>query len=178
MQYSIGRTVLKTQDSRYRNRLGAELGRQSGLRQRGFTLIELMIVVAIVGILAGIAYPSYMDHLRKGNRAQAQAFLMDVAQRQQNYLIVHRQYAPDLERLGFADGDGALLLGSELTKLSTAYEVSSMTMGAVTGSPTSPPSFNVTLTAKPDSMQASDGSLCLSNTGARFRHCGLEQITW
>ena len=54
---------------------------------RGFTLLELMIVVAIVGILASIAYPSYMDHVRKGNRAKAQAFLMDVAQRQQNYLL-------------------------------------------------------------------------------------------
>ena len=60
-------------------------------RQPGFTLIELMIVVAIIAILAGIAYPSYMDQVRKGNRAKAQAFLMDVAQRQQSYLMVHRQ---------------------------------------------------------------------------------------
>ena len=176
MPRSIGRAVLKTQDSRHRNRLGAELRGQSGLSHRGFTLIELMIVVAIVGILAGIAYPSYMDHLRKGNRAKAQAFLMDVAQRQQNYLIVHRQYAQSLAQLGFADGAGALSLGSELAKLSAAYDISSVNMGAVTGPP---PRFNMTLSAKSGSPQETDGSLCLANTGARARHCGgAEQTTW
>lgn len=160
--------------------LGAEVLPFRVGRAKGFTLIELMIVVAIVGILAGIAYPSYMDHVRKGNRAKAQAFLMDVAQRQQNYLIVHRQYAQSLTQLGFSDGNGGLMLTPELTKLASAYDIETMSeqsMGAVVGPP---PSFNMTLTAKPGSIQDSDGNLCLSNTGARFRHCNDEskRVTW
>ena len=90
-------------------------------QQRAFTLIELMIVVAIVAILAGIAYPSYMDQVRKGNRAKAQAFLMDVAQRQQSYLMVHRQYAQSLEQLGFDNGSGDLALPTPRMPKVTAY---------------------------------------------------------
>ena len=141
---------------------------------RGFTLIELMIVVAIVGILAGIAYPSYMDHVRKGNRAKAQAFLMDVAQRQQSYLIVQRQYAESLTQLGFKDASGALDMGPELSSLSSAYNLAGLNLGVGQGPP---PQFKMKLTAT--GMQASDGDLCLSNTGGRLRHCdGAEETTW
>ena len=143
-------------------------------RARGFTLIELMIVVAIVGILAGIAYPSYMDHVRKGNRAKAQAFLMDVAQRQQNYLIVHRQYAESLTQLGFKDASGDLYIGPELSSLSSAYNMTGLNLGVDQGPP---PAFTMKLTAT--GMQTSDGDLCLSNAGARLRHCGgAEEATW
>lgn len=68
-------------------------------RNRGFTLIELMIVVTVIAVLAGIAYPSYTQYIRKGNRASAQAFLMDAAQRQQQYFLDNRAYAPDLATL-------------------------------------------------------------------------------
>ena len=48
--------------------------------QGGFTLIELMIVVAIVGILSAVAYPSYTEYVRKGHRAEARASLLQAAQ--------------------------------------------------------------------------------------------------
>lgn len=145
-------------------------------RERGFTLVELMVVVAIVAILAGIAYPSYVDHIRKGNRAQAQAFLMDVAQRQQSYLIVHREYAQSLTQLGFADADGTLSLGSDLTNLASAYDIVGIEMGTESGPP---PRFNLQLSTQSNSLQSEDGSLCLANSGARARYCGTaEELVW
>lgn len=66
---------------------------------QGFTLIELMITVAIVGILAAIAYPSYLSYIVKSNRAAAKSFLLEVSSRQQRYLLDARSYAPDLATL-------------------------------------------------------------------------------
>ncbi len=52
-------------------------------RYSGFTLIELMVVVAIIGILSAIAYPAYLNSMRKSNRTEAKTELMDAAQRLQ-----------------------------------------------------------------------------------------------
>ena len=63
-------------------------------RNRGFTLIELMIVVVIVGILASVAYPSYREHVAKTRRADAQAALMELAQFMERRYTTLGSYSP------------------------------------------------------------------------------------
>ncbi|MDQ3205504.1 MAG: type IV pilin protein [Pseudomonadota bacterium] len=60
---------------------------------RGFTLIELMIVVTVVGILVGIALPSYFDSVRKGRRGQAKSDLVELAQRAERFRTINNTYA-------------------------------------------------------------------------------------
>lgn len=68
----------------------------------GFTLIELMIVVAIVGLLAAIAYPSYMDSVRKGRRAEAITALYQIQLAQEKWRANHDSYTTTLSNLGFS----------------------------------------------------------------------------
>jgi len=69
--------------------------------RNGFTLIELMIVVAVIAIIATIAYPSYTGHVRKAKRATAQAALVDIGAKEQAYLLERRAYATTLADLSF-----------------------------------------------------------------------------
>ena len=117
-------------------------------RESGFTLIELMIAVVIVGILLSIAIPSYQGYVRKGHRADAQAYLMDVAQRQHQYFTDTRAYAATVD-----------LLHVPVPQSLTKYYTVAITTGST------PPSFQVTATAI--GSQLPDGDLSLSNTGAK-----------
>ena len=76
--------------------------------QQGFTLIEVMIVVAIIGILAAIAYPSYDEYVKRGNRTEGQAFLSDVAARQERYFSQNNKYITavgDIAKLGLSNAN-------------------------------------------------------------------------
>lgn len=70
----------------------------------GFTLLEVMITVVIVGILASIAYPSYLDSVRKANRSEAIAELQNILAAQERYFLANRTYAKDLTLLGYPAG--------------------------------------------------------------------------
>ncbi len=110
------------------------------LNTKGFTLIELMITVAIVGILAGIAYPSYQDSVRKSRRADAQGALLGFANAMERYFTVNNSY------LG-APVDGG-----------TPYY--NLTISAAA-------SNAYTLQATPINSQAGDGFMQISGTGVR-----------
>ena len=118
---------------------------------RGFTLIELMVVVAVVAILAAVALPSYREYIKKSARAEAQAYLMAVASRQQQFLLDTRAYST-------LSVDAVL---AQPRNVAAAYVV---TMVTVSGPP---PTF--TLTATPAPAQAADkcGTLTLDQTGTK-----------
>ena len=108
------------------------------MRNHGFSLIELMITIVVVGILAAIALPAYTSQLRKSSRAEAQSVLTTAAGNEQQYLLNRRAYASSLRDLGVA-------APADLTGKYT------FTVAATAGPP---PTF--TLTATAIGAQASD----------------------
>ena len=71
--------------------------------QKGFTLIELMIVVAILGILSAIALPSYNRYVEKSRRTDAKVELLRIAQLQESYFAQNLSYANSLIQLGLGN---------------------------------------------------------------------------
>lgn len=121
------------------------------LKQNGFTLIELMISVAIVGILASIAFPSYTQYMIRANRAAAQSEMMAIANRQQQFLLTNRAYVDKttLEASGYA------LPVDVSAKYSYAIVLGGGTV----------PFFTLTFT--PLGSQAGDGDLMLDSNGVK-----------
>ena len=134
---------------------------------KGFTLIEVMIVVAIVGIIAAIATPSYMDYVRKGKRADAKVELLRLAQMQESYFVQNLSYAKDL-----TTGAGGLGLGATVKSEQEEYTmtVSTVVPGGCGGTSASPCTGYTLTAAATGSSQSNDGkcgNFTLSNTGVK-----------
>ena len=125
--------------------------KKTGGLNRGFTLIELMVAVAIVAILAMIAIPSYTAQMVKSRRSSAEAVLLDIAQRQQQYLLDVRSYAPNVATLN----------------TTTPVNVSSYYTIAIAPAAGPPPTFTASATPIAGTAQAGDVVLTIDNTGVK-----------
>ncbi len=119
---------------------------------RGFTLIEVMIAIAVIAILAAAAMPAYTSYVLRGNRGAAQQFLLDVAQREQQYFADARAYGETLTALGM----------TAPATVSKYYDI------AIEVDDGPPPGFTVTATPKAGTAQAEDVTLSIDSKGAKL----------
>lgn len=131
------------------------------LSQRGFTLTELVVVMVIVAILTAIAFPAYQSQQRKGSRVAAQALLVNIANRQGQYLLDARNYAVGPAALGALN----VSLPVEVAAFYTVA-VENAAGGAV---PSTPPSFLIIATPIAGTRQEADGELRLGHDGTKSR---------
>lgn len=118
---------------------------------RGFSLMELVIVLVVIGVLLMIAVPAYTDQMRRSARAEMQSFVTTAASRQTQFLVDRRRYAPSLDALGIAVPAG----------LASKYLV------AIAAADGPPPTYAIVATAVGAQVYDKCPTLALDNAGNR-----------
>ncbi|MBK4738081.1 type IV pilin protein [Noviherbaspirillum pedocola] len=130
---------------------------------RGFTLIELMIAVVIVGILAAVAWPSYRSYVQRGELAEAKTAMLDIAQTQERYYTNNGSYLAYAEAPAAAPSGWTNYTGSSASNFKYKIKVEAGTIdGSVT---TITDAYKITAT--PSNASAPCGTLQLDSTGAK-----------
>lgn len=140
---------------------------------KGFTLIEVMIVVAIVGILAAVALPSYRNHIIRAARVQAQTELLELASLQEKIFLNSNNYAFSVT----ADYNGTAAGGLGRTSGQTNDGRYALALDITAASQT----FVLTATPTAGSTQVGDGTISVSESGKRTCNptCGPQGLaTW
>ena len=134
------------------------------LRQRGVTLLELMIVVVIIAIVASVAFPSYTQFILRAKRTAAKSIILQVADRQEQFFADNKQYATTMTALGFPadpfaiDEDGGIVAVSSSDRI---YSVSVANPGGTT-------TYTVQATPELSMTRDSDcGKMAMTQTGVK-----------
>ncbi|HZE61701.1 MAG TPA: type IV pilin protein [Burkholderiales bacterium] len=129
---------------------------------KGFTLIELMIVVVVISILGAIAYPSYIKYTARSRRSDAQQLMQEISLKEGQYILDARSYSTTLGSTGLNINRQGWTCTTDCTNV--YYTVS-----AVMSMTATPPSYTITATPVTGSVVENDGTLTLDNTGVRQR---------
>jgi len=137
-------------------------------KSTGFTLIELMITVAIISILASIAYPSYQDSVRKSRRADAKGVLLGLTNAMERRFTEKNSYCD----AALATGGTAVTdcgTATEDTGTPSIYTIPTETTSFYTVTISAATASSYTLSAVPTGAQTSDtcGTLTITQTGAK-----------
>lgn len=156
---------------------------------RGFTLMELMIAVAVIAILAAIALPSYRQYVMRTNRIVAKVALQTLAAQQESYATDHKSYAASFARLGYSGSgttgyvtaDGTISRSSSNALYSLQlHDDSTGTLATCANLGNTPTTNSYRISAAPV-VAATDtvcSTLCISSSGARGAATGGTDTCW